>query len=396
MVKVENLKPGMTLGEEVVEPRSGVLLVKKGRSLNNHLVQLLQDKFRGASFYIDGPSQGVGMPAGEDLEEGFYSDTGVKKQEVVQSIMDIPLEIADEEARKIFAQAYLSVNDIYKYRRVKPYLEDLCYLVDDMARKLKDSPHMMLQVVNLGKVSNLLLDHSIKVCVYTAYLGMLVGLKGDTLRQLSMAGMLHDIGMMDVPAELIKDRGRLTEKSYQVIRSHPQQGLARLQSEGDVLGRGILKAVIQHHEAMDGSGYPHQLKGKEIFPWSRVLAITNVYAALISQRPYRPAYAKSQALEILCRQGKKYDKDILDLFIKNFSFYPLGSRVLLNNGEKGIITGANLELPFRPVVKITSGPDQGSYVDLSVNLDIFIREVRVEGSGERGEGSLIRPRGYPF
>jgi putative nucleotidyltransferase with HDIG domain len=145
-----------------------------------------------------------------------------------------------------------------------------------------------------------------------------MGLSEEQIEGIRMAGLIHDIGKINIPAEILTKPGHLSEIQYNMVKIHPQVGC-------DILREikfpwPVAQIVLQHHERMDGSGYPHGLSGKEILVEARILAVANVVEAMISHRPYREAHDIKDALkEISQHKGVFYDPAVVDACLKLFS-----------------------------------------------------------------------------
>jgi HD-GYP domain-containing protein (c-di-GMP phosphodiesterase class II) len=152
-----------------------------------------------------------------------------------------------------------------------------------------------------------------------------MNLSDNQIQGISMAGAVHDIGKISIPAEILSKPGRLTESELNLIKSHPQAGYYILR-EID-FPWPIAHIVYQHHERMDGSGYPQGLSGEEILIESRILAVADVVEAMASHRPYRPALGIDKALEEDSKnKGTLYDIDVADACSKLFNEKGLSSR----------------------------------------------------------------------
>jgi len=140
----------------------------------------------------------------------------------------------------------------------------------------------------------------------------------DQIEAIHIASLLHDIGKISIPLEVLNKPGRLTEMEFRLIQAHPQTAYDILKEIG--FPWPVADIVLQHHERLDGSGYPQGLKGKEILLESRIIAIADVVEAMSSHRPYRPVLGIDKALEeIEKNKGKLYDSEVADACIRLFT-----------------------------------------------------------------------------
>jgi HD-GYP domain-containing protein (c-di-GMP phosphodiesterase class II) len=149
-------------------------------------------------------------------------------------------------------------------------------------------------------------------------IGAEMGLSSEQLRDLRMAGSLHDLGKVAIPLEILSKPGRLTDLEFSLIKTHPQVGYEILKPLK--LPEQINQIILQHHERLDGSGYPQSLRGNDIRLEARILGVADVVEAMCSHRPYRPALGLDLAFEELSgRRGEVYDPEVVDVCIKLYS-----------------------------------------------------------------------------
>jgi HD-GYP domain-containing protein (c-di-GMP phosphodiesterase class II) len=150
-------------------------------------------------------------------------------------------------------------------------------------------------------------EHTRRVALRAVQVGEQLGLSPGRLRTLAGGGLLHDIGKLSVPDTILKKPGPLTKEEYEVVRLHAERGYALLGELGG-FDAGVRRLVRDHHERLDGSGYPQALEGNEIDLETRILGVCDVYDALVSPRVYRPAWSHAQAIEILrAESGLSFD-----------------------------------------------------------------------------------------
>ncbi|WP_052296255.1 HD-GYP domain-containing protein [Spirochaeta thermophila] len=198
---------------------------------------------------------------------------------------------------------------------------------------------------------NYLIVHSAKTAILAAGLGLRLQIPQFKLVDLVTAALLHEIGMIRLPPQLYLSNRVLTPEEKRAITAHPVIAYKTLRSFGFPIP--VCLAVLEHHEHMDGSGYPRGLKGDQISVAARIMGICSTYAALTAERPYRPpAEGHTSLLDMMKRAGKWYDEMLLRSLIFMLSLYPIGSYVMLQSGAKGLVVESNPENPRCPVVKI--------------------------------------------
>jgi len=159
--------------------------------------------------------------------------------------------------------------------------------------------------------------HSVNTAVLSVALGQSFGLSRDVLERLAVGAILHDIGKSVIPKEIIDRQGRLDHPEYVVLQSHVLAGV-RILHAFDFVPPEALAAVLQHHEKLNGRGYPHRSKDKEVGLFARITAIADCYDAMTTPRPFRPAQSSFNALSVISKETGSFDPNLLKLFIQIF------------------------------------------------------------------------------
>ena len=200
------------------------------------------------------------------------------------------------------------------------------------------------------------------------------------LRELAVGALMHDLGKIIIPAEVLNKPGPLTAAEFEQVKQHSYQGFEILRQQGEI---GLLSAhvALQHHERIDGTGYPRGLAGTDIHEYGRIVAVADVYDALVSDRAYRPRYLPHQAAEILVEESHTtLDDQVVRCFLRKVAFYPVGTVVRLSTGVIGVVVDVNQPMTVRPVVRILYDAEGNSLselyeVDLTKDSHISIIEV---------------------
>lgn len=228
-----------------------------------------------------------------------------------------------------------------------------------VARKIVD------EVLNKGALSLDLTDlrsfdgytyaHSVNVAVIACIIGFGLNLSSDDLEQLVMAGLLHDLGKLVIPREILNKPARLTSEEYDVMKSHSTISYEIIKERWDISAH-VKAAVLYHHENVDGSGYPDGKEGDEISLFTKILHVADVYDALVSKRPYKDPYSPYEACEYLMGGGGiMFDSRVVEALLLYVPFYPKGTQVKLSNGSEGIIVENSGTRNLRPLLRMLDG-----------------------------------------
>lgn len=212
-------------------------------------------------------------------------------------------------------------------------------------------------------------QHSINVAMVSAVIGKWLKLPSADLDVLMLCGLLHDIGKLTIPSEILLKPGKLTSEEYDAVKSHAMHGYNYLRPKN--IDSRIKLAAMTHHERCDGSGYPMGLIGSQLDDFSKIVAIADVYDAMTSARVYRGPMCPFEVLHIFESEGlSKFDTRILMTFMEHITKSYLGNTVQLNNGKRGTIILMNPTSISKPVIQCGT-----TYIDLSRESNIYIEKL---------------------
>jgi HD-GYP domain-containing protein (c-di-GMP phosphodiesterase class II) len=227
----------------------------------------------------------------------------------------------------------------------------------------------LIQKEEIRSHDDYLLFHPISVSVYAIMTGLSLGYPEGNIVDLGLGTLLHDIGMMTIDRLIINNPGTLNQQEMDVIKQHPEIGFNILRSYRE-LSTTSAHIAYQHHERVDGSGYPRGLRDKEIVEYAKIAAVADTFDAVISDHPYRKAYCITDGLTVLKGlQNSFFDAEIVDAFISNIALYPIGSLVRLVDGRIAVVIAANRFNMTRPVIEIMTD-EHGNPLKTNLTVDL--------------------------
>lgn len=224
--------------------------------------------------------------------------------------------------------------------------------VTQMVSAISASPNSMLWLANLQQRHERTASHCLNTSILSIAFGKHIGLSDVDLNMLGQGAMLHDIGKVRVPPQILDKAGPLTEEERQLVRKHPVDGEAVLKLTRQLPDK-VLEIVRGHHERLDGKGYPDGLAGDSVPLGARIVGLVDTYESLTSDSPYRPASTAADALRVLRTEGAEaYGKDLVQEFIRCLGIYPIGSLVECNNGALAVVVSSTPASRLKPVIMV--------------------------------------------
>lgn len=244
-------------------------------------------------------------------------------------------------------------------------------LVEEIAASVLRNPGALISLVRLKQADDYTYLHSVAVCALMAALARQLGLDDEEIRECALGGLLHDIGKMAVPHNILNKPGKLTDAEFGAVKGHPAAGYSLL-AEAQGASSIALDVCLHHHEKYDGSGYPHGLKGEEISRHARMGAICDVYDAITSDRPYKAGWCPAESLRKMAEWTKAghFDPAIFNAFVKCIGIYPVGTLVRLRSGRLGVVLD-NTKSLLQPLVRVFFSTKSTSYIPPE-NVDLAL------------------------
>ncbi|SDM29655.1 HD-GYP domain-containing protein [Halarsenatibacter silvermanii] len=328
------LKPGMKLADNVKNEYGGIL-VPAGTILNEKFIELLD-------------RHGIKSVTVEKESKEKRSDNIKKIEEIKEKYQE-----ASDESRNLFSKTR-------QQRKIDTdQLVKMFYKVKDLQEKEGAQQELVNLFSTIQDPDNYLYHHSLDVSILASMFADWLGMKDGDKKQLIMAGLLHDIGKIEVPYDILNKEDALTPGEFAEVKKHAHEGY-KIAKECPVLKEKAVQGILTHHQCCDGSGYPLKLQGHNIPLYGRILAIIDVYDAAVSKTVYNDEKPSFKVIKHLSQeQANSFDEELCDIFRENMVGFHSEARVKLDNGKVGRVI---YDPPNKPEQKIVE--TAGKFINL--------------------------------
>ncbi|HZK57872.1 MAG TPA: HD-GYP domain-containing protein [Clostridia bacterium] len=340
-LSISHLKPGMVLDSSIYSSQ-GKLLLNWDHTLTAKNIRALKE---------------MGI-----LAANIRSDVALNLDfEKTDNVLDDEIKI----------EVLNSVRNFVEKNMIKESYRTLVELIRNIITEILSGKSSIGGLSEIVAYDSYTYAHSVDVCILSIIIGHEMGLSKSVLIKLGIGSLLHDLGKIRIPIEILNKTGSLTEEEFTEIKKHTVLGhkMANYEFE-ERLSKESISIILNHHERYNGSGYPRGLKGSELSVLDMICGIADMYSAMTTDRSYRKALFYSEVYEMLQGSaGSYFSFNIVQAFAQSIQPYPVGTLVRMNNGHKACVIKTNPSLPTRPIVKILPTKE---IIDLSGNLSSVI------------------------
>ena len=330
---IDQLREGMILGKDIYDQYGSLILPKHSILTKNTIVKMNNHQIKQVSI--------------------IYPEEFKKFEETVLQSVNHLKE---------------SLNDII-LKNEKIDVQELIKEIEDIEKQSKNSMHIFDMLQLMRGYDDATYIHCVNVALICSMMGRWLNFPKEEIQVLTVCGLLHDIGKLMIPEEIIKKPSNLSKNEFAIVKMHPSLGYEILKDEK--LDKRIIQAVYAHHERCDGKGYPRGLKEEDLDDFTKIVTIADVYDAMTSNRVYRGGICPFDVIEEFRIEGfQKYDVRYLLIFLERVVETYINKRVRLSNNKQGRIVMINRQMLSRPVVRVGD-----MYIDLSKNYNLKIESI---------------------
>lgn len=341
--------PGMKLGKEVVT-ESGKVILAEHTILTEWMIERLQEWGFNSIEIHEETKEDPSTALAE--EQKYYIDEHAKILSSIESAFQKTRNIKEVPINEINDIADCTIKTLLSLNGVISYLH-LINTKDDYTFR-----------------------HSLNVAVICGVIGKWLNFSGEKLKDVVLAGLLHDIGKTRIPVEILNKPAKLSGNEMSFMKQHPMLGYELIFGSKEI-GASVKMAILQHHERLDGTGYPQSLFKNDISQEAKIVAVADTYDAMTTHRIYRSSLTPFLVMEELLQEMfGKLDAEICMLFINNTKDALVGSKVRLNNGAEGKIIFINKEYNIKPIIQTSEGQCIELKNEKNIEIVAFVSDIK--------------------
>lgn len=373
-VDIEQLQEGMITASPVYSKQNGHRLVDEDVPLSSALINVFK-KHSVNTVSIRGKDdrekpKPVANVSAKVLENNTMRENG-------KTILKIDSTVAKEAHDKAIAKTEKQFEEVAKEHDLD--ITGIKNTTDEIVDETLNNPQAFSSLSAIKTKDEYTYNHSVNVSILAVLVGRKLDLTKKAIRLLALGGLLHDVGKMRIPSEILNKPGKLTPEEWAIIQTHTVEGHDLLTAQK--VDREVATCALRHHERVAGTGYPKKLVAQKIDIYSKIVAVCDVYSALTTQRIYKPAFHPYKAMRMIVADvGNHFDMEITKVFQRIVGIYPNGTVLKLSNGLLCRVVDQNYNLPLRPILQILEKENQKQVegielIDLTKRKDLFVKEI---------------------
>lgn len=338
LTKTSSLKSGMIIDQEIADESGRMLIGRGGRLDNSKIASLIRLKVEEVYVLSDvdrqdkDEEQKISPKTREIIEENIVKDRA--KVELTESVKERVKE---------------GIQYLYSNTESEEFSDTTNNIAGHLMRTITENNAIAVDIDALKVSDEYTFKHSVDVAAMAMIIAKKYGLSDREIYEIGVAGLLHDIGKSKIPPEILNKPGRLTDDEFAIMKQHSLIGYKILKDKADI-SEAVRLGVLQHHEKINGSGYPMGVASGKISIYARILAVADIYDALVTERPYKKGFSKRDAVEMIMSMTAELDFDAMKSFLGSVILYPVNSTVELSNGETARVVENDPDCILRPKV----------------------------------------------
>ncbi len=346
-VRTRSLQEGMRI-DQSIKDRMDRVLIAKGTILDSYLIDSLHKLEIGGVYISEGEEDVVQENALDQVPVSAIAKNNISKYREAD-----PAKVKLTESVK--KRVSEGIQYLYNNSESANFTSTTNSITNNLMKAINDNAAIAVDINALKTSDEYTFKHSVDVATMSMVIAKKQGLKQEDIYNIGIAGLLHDMGKSKIPLEILNKPAKLNDEEFKIMKSHSVLGYEILKEKNEFTP-AISLAVLQHHEKMNGRGYPMGVTSEKITPYAKILSVVDVYDALVTERPYKKSLSQRTAVEMIMSMTEELDITAMKTFLSSVILYPVDSTVQLSNGEMARVVKNHANAVLRPtVVGLTSG-----------------------------------------
>lgn len=351
-MRTRQLKPGMIIDQVIKDP-TGRNLVVQGSAVDDYIIESLI-KMGIMSVYIRDGEYDPNDP------DKILSPKAAAKVKELRTDDRSKVKLTDSVKKRVSE----GIQFVYNNPDSDEFVQATDTITDALMTAITENDAIAVDINALKTSDEYTFKHSVDVATISMILAKQLDMSEKEIHEIGVTGLLHDIGKTKVPPEILNKPARLTDDEFAIMKKHSLFGYHMIKDRPE-FNNAICMGVLQHHEKINGHGYPLGFDEHKICPYAKILSIADIYDALVTKRPYKEAFSQRDAVEMIMSMTNELDITAMKAFLSSMILYPVDSIVQLSNGERARVVKNNEHYILRPTVV---GVDSGRVYDLGDDL----------------------------
>lgn len=356
-VRTRSLQEGMRIDQNIKD-RLDRVLIAKGTHLAGYQIEALE-RMGVNGVYISEGEEDPEIPKEPEAEP----TSATARNNISKLRTEDPVKVKLSESIK--KRVSEGIQFLYNDTDSPDFTSTSANITGNLLKAIEDNAAIAVDITALKVSDEYTFKHSVDVATMSMIVAKKMGMSHQDVYNIGIAGLLHDMGKSKIPLEILNKPARLTDEEFEVMKKHSVYGYQILK-EKEEFSLPIAIAVLQHHEKMNGKGYPLGVTAEKISPYAKILSVVDVYDALVTERPYKKGMSQRDAIEIIMSMTGELDINAMRGFLGSVILYPVDSVVQLSNGEKACVVENHSEAVLRPTVV---GLESGRVYELADDLE---------------------------
>ncbi len=362
------LKEGMIIDQPITDV-TGRVMIKRGVYLDSFQIKYLQERGINGVYITDTLVEEEKKPQEQAKQVPLPDHT---KKVIARERVEDPQKVALSDNVK--QRVGEGVQYLFANTDSPGFIEETHNIAKELTDAIFENSAVAVDISMLKVSDEYTFKHSVDVATMSMIIAKKYGLSKDQVREIGISGLLHDMGKSKIPNDVLNKPGRLNDREFQLMKHHPLYGYNILNEKKEGFSKAILAGVLQHHEKINGKGYPMGVDEAQIHTFARLISVADIFDALVTVRPYKEAFPKREAVEMIMSMTGELDIKAIEAFLGSVILYPVDSNVTLSDGRLAKVVSNDPRYALRPKVVVI---ETGEVLDLANDIacaNLIIKE----------------------